>query len=349
MSEVKCWEIPWPESELEYVATCPVCESGERKLLHSSLEDRVFMVANGRWELYQCCSCASGFLDPRPNEKSIHKAYGIYYTHKDPISRQKSSFSASQANSIRKRLVNGYYNHYFGTERKPSLSIGRWLLHLYPGFHGKANAMIRYLPKPRAGQLLLDVGCGNGEFLSLAKEVGWVVKGVEPDPTAFEIAKSHGLDVSLGGIEQLSLRKASFDVITISHVIEHVHDPRMLLRAVFELLKPGGVLFVDTPNIEGYCAKAFGVNWRGLEVPRHLVLYSRFGISSLLREQGFRQIEFRHRRDMSKNMALKSRRIELGKSPYDKTYRSLPLTHLIKLIMLRRRESEFLTVLAKKP
>jgi 2-polyprenyl-3-methyl-5-hydroxy-6-metoxy-1,4-benzoquinol methylase len=93
--------------------------------------------------------------------------------------------------------------------------------------------------------------------------------------------------VIAGGIDALDGQAAIFDVITLSHVIEHVHDVGGTLRACHRLLKPGGRLWLETPNVAALGHKVFGVNWRGLEAPRHLVLFSAPALKQLLQDAGF--------------------------------------------------------------
>ena len=294
--------------------------------------------------------CIRDSLNPRPDRSSIHKAYGTYYTHESTDNNQKPVEELSKLRKIRRMLVNGYYNYHHGTRRAPANVLGAWLLFLYPRFRKTLKAQFRYLPKPEAGQSLLDIGCGNGNFLSLAAEVGWKVSGVDPDPKALNIARSHGYEVFQGGIEQLHGSNELFDVITMNHVIEHVHDPVDFVRSAYRLLKPGGILFIDTPNIESTGAKIYGKNWRGLEAPRHLVLFSKIGLSDILTNNGFSRVSFFPRQEVRKDIALKSFRIKLGKSPYDNTVRRLPPLLFLRNILPRAPyREEFLTVLARKP
>jgi len=264
---------PWPQIDLEAVAHCPVCNGTERSLLYKGLADRVFCVADGMWDLYRCTQCASGYLDPRPTSGSIGRAYEGYYTHDaedHPIVRRKG-----RIRSLVHDLVNGYQNRRYGLKRSPALSMGRWLLPLLPSLRTAADAECRHLPpRPAGGGRLLDVGCGNGGFLMLAKQAGWQVEGLDFDAGAVQAARSRGLDVHHGGIEVLEGRSTCYDVITLCHVIEHVHNPIATLRRLHALLKPGGVLWLDTPNLSSLGAVRFGPHWRGLEVPRHLVLFS---------------------------------------------------------------------------
>jgi 2-polyprenyl-3-methyl-5-hydroxy-6-metoxy-1,4-benzoquinol methylase len=135
---------------------------------------------------------------------------------------------------------------------------------------------MRHLPRqlPRPGATLLDVGCGNGEFLAMARAAGWQVQGVDFDPLAVAAAHKRGLDVRQGGLEQVAHHAAHYDWITCSHVIEHVHDPVQWLQDMVKLLRPGATLWLQTPNIDSVGHEQFGADWRDLDAPRHLVIFN---------------------------------------------------------------------------
>lgn len=349
MSKKESWEYDWPKESLEHVRFCPVCKGTESTLLLNGLVDNAFHVAPGRWNLYQCRYCKSAYLNPRPDKKSIHKAYGVYYTHEAPAESKLLDGELSIIRKFRRLLSNGYFNYHHGTKREPSIRLGAWLLLFFPGFRKRANALFRYLPKPKPSQKLLDVGCGNGDYLVLASEAGWKVKGVEPDPKALEVARSRGLEVVPGSIEDVAQTGELFDVITMSHVIEHVHDPVNFVKLAYRCLKPGGILYIDTPNIESFGAEKFGRNWRGIETPRHLVLLSKSGLENLLDQASFSHASFKPRSVVRKNIALRSYRMELGKSQFDETINKLPLgTRALLLVPRKKDREEFLTVLAVK-
>jgi 2-polyprenyl-3-methyl-5-hydroxy-6-metoxy-1,4-benzoquinol methylase len=289
----KEWVDFWPDNELELLGHCPVCRSKQRELLHAGLRDRAFRVAPGAWTLYRCLGCQSGYLDPRPTVDSIGRAYTNYYTHQTndhPIVRRIGVLRTFLHDAL-----NGYRNAVYGLNRQPSLPLGRWLIPLLPPLKAAVDAECRHLPRPVSNGLVLDVGCGNGGFLCLAKEIGWQVYGIDMDPKAVEMARSRGLNVECGGIELLSHESQKYDVITLSHVIEHVHDPLDLLHQLYRLLKPGGVLWIETPNLRSLGYKYFKSSWRGLESPRHLVLFDSISLIDILSKVGFISIKQRWR------------------------------------------------------
>ncbi len=341
---------PWPQSDLEAVPHCPVCNSTERSLLYGGLTDRVFGIADGMWDLYKCAQCASGWLDPRPTSGSIGRAYESYYTHEaedHPIVRRKG-----RIRSLLHDLINGYQNRRYGLKRSPALPMGRWLLPLLPSLRSAADAECRHLPPlPAGGGRLLDVGCGNGGFLMLAKQAGWQVEGLDFDVGAVQAARSRGLEVHHGGIEVLEGRSACYDVITLCHVIEHVRDPIANLSRLHALLKPGGLLWLDTPNLSSLGAARFGPNWRALEPPRHLVLFTPTSLMDSLFSAGFISCK-QHWRGMSlfevyaSSEAIANGGIGLGASHQGHPPLQDIFAELREMIQPSRRE--FLTISAHK-
>ena len=132
---------------------------------------------------------------------------------------------------------------------------------------------------------LLDVGCGNGDFIARMQSFGWSVCGVDPDPAAVGRVRSQGLQVYSGMIADVPDANR-YDVITISHVIEHVADPVALLRECRRRLRPNGTLIITTPNIKSIGHWWFKGYWRGLELPRHLILFSSASLTECVSQSG---------------------------------------------------------------
>lgn len=279
----------WPASGLEAVPACPLCGAPERSLAYPGLRDYFFDSAPGEWSLYQCQQCGSGYLDPRPTRETIGSAYSRYYTH------QSYDSSSTGLRRLWHALRDDYLKAAFGVQSKHVLWPGRWLLRLFPiGRQGIDAALARNLEcQPAPGARLLDVGCGNGNFLEFARRAGWQVRGVDLDPIAVAAARTRGLDVLEGAIELLDAESACYDRITLSHVLEHVFDPWDLLARCHRLLKPGGVLWLETPNMQSAGRAAFGPYWRGLEPPRHLFLFSRKCLRDGVTNIGFSDIQDR--------------------------------------------------------
>ena len=350
LKQVHPWFATWPVEELERVFRCPVCGSADREVLHDGVVDNVFFVAAGKWTLHCCKHCRSAYLDPRPSPASIGKAYGTYYTHAiDAVQDEVTQLGFFRR--LRRMLSNGYLNQLYGTQRQPTSRLGHWLAKLLPGQFQTLDVNFRYLPKPCKGQRLLDVGCGNGSFLVSAREAGWMVSGIEPDPKAAAAARQCGLDVTVGTVDLLAEQSDCFDAITLSHVIEHVYEPLELLKIIHRLLKEDGILYIDTPNIQSHSAGLFKQNWRGLESPRHLVLFNLASLTKLLTSTGFTKIKIRRRTAVRQGMHLRSMRMAGGLPPYGRDH-SARLGWFerfrMNLVFTKTNRLEFITLTARK-
>ncbi|WP_439106866.1 class I SAM-dependent methyltransferase [Congregibacter sp.] len=189
-------------------------------------------------------------------------------------------------------LLNDYRAYTYGHSRTPVVLGGRWVVPLIHSMRASIDSTYRHLaPRTDNAGILLDYGCGNGDFLTIAKSMGWSVGGVDFDPVAVRLARAKGLDVALIKAGEALQGEGLYDVITLSHVLEHVHDPLHLIHDLFRLLKPGGVLWLETPNISSIGHRTFGRFWRGLEPPRHLILFSSETLERVLLRAGFKDIE----------------------------------------------------------
>jgi SAM-dependent methyltransferase len=128
----------------------------------------------------------------------------------------------------------------------------------------------------------LDIGCGTGTLLRAAVNVGWDALGTEVAPAAVEAVRAEGLDAVLGTTAELGLPAASFDVVSMIEVIEHVAEPDRLLADAARLLRPGGVLYLTTPHGRSLSARMLGAGWSAVTPPDHLQLFSIAGLSAAL-------------------------------------------------------------------
>lgn len=340
----------WPDEDLERLGRCPVCATEERRLLFADLWDNAFRVAPGLWTLWRCEGCESGYLDPRPTPASIGRAYGRYYTHEQPW---VSPPPASTLQKLRAALANGYRNRRYGTARQPALAAGHVLARLFPPLARPSDLAFRFLERrPRDGPRprLLDIGCGAGAFLATAAEAGWDASGLDFDSKAVEGARGRGLDVRLGGLETVADRRDRYDAITLSHVIEHLHDPVAALATICSILKPGGRLVIETPNIDAIGRSLYGPNWRGLEPPRHLVIFNRRGLARTLARSGFEAIRFKRDKPELRGLGLQSARMAAGLDPETPApgIKEPPRWQRLRSALSRSR-AEFLIVTCEKP
>lgn len=153
------------------------------------------------------------------------------------------------------------------------------------------TAALRRLMEHYQGQRksLLDVGCGTGRFLRLARDLGWEVFGIEPGQRGYEQAcASVGPERVCREPLDNSRADGSFFLITLLDVLEHVHDPLDLLRCCRRLLAPDGYLLVRSPNFACWERWLFGPHWYGLQLPTHLTHFTRRHLGLAARQIGLR-------------------------------------------------------------
>ncbi len=275
----------WPARDLETLGKCPVCNATHRTCLFSGLRDFAFAAAPGEWTMWRC-ACGVAYLDPRPTLSSIGAAYSRYYTHAE--GHERNAIARGQpVRRVLDALKHDYLNQTFGYQL-PAIPFGAVLVRRHSKARRALEHSIRHLPAPSSnGMRLLDAGCGNGEFLEIATQLGFVSVGLDPDPKAVEAGRRAGLDIRRGTLPGSALESGSFDHVTLKDVLEHLHQPVQTLVEIRSLLKPGGRIWISQPNLGAIGLTEFGPYWRGLEPPRHLSLTDVDGMRDLLQRSGF--------------------------------------------------------------
>lgn len=216
---------------------------------HTSPE--FFMNKNG-YDLYRCSGCGLIFVWPLPQDSAE-----IY--SQDYFSGANKGF--------------GYAD--YNADKKPMLSA--WFKYL---------ALIEKL-LPKKGQLL-DVGAATGFFMRLAKERGWQVSGVEISNFVAQFGREAGLEIFTGTLENAPFADESFDLITMWDVVEHLPQPPEFFAQANRLLKPGGVIAINTPDAGSSLARLLGKKWHLIVPPEHLYYFNLNSLSLLLRKTGFK-------------------------------------------------------------
>jgi 2-polyprenyl-3-methyl-5-hydroxy-6-metoxy-1,4-benzoquinol methylase len=214
---------------------CPVCGSSHHQPAYSAPTTR----GQDRklWVVDECADCEHQFMNPQPSWDELQPYYNEGYEPYSP-------------------------SHGSDTEDATQILIAR------------RSGRFRHIPIP-VGQRLLDVGCGAGFFLRIAKKLGAIEQGVEPSEYAASVAKQQGLNVFCGTLEDfVAQTSARFDVITSNHVIEHVPDPVSTLAAMKRLLAPGGFIWIAVPNAAYPPSKALKGLWHSADLPYHLMQFS---------------------------------------------------------------------------
>jgi 2-polyprenyl-3-methyl-5-hydroxy-6-metoxy-1,4-benzoquinol methylase len=209
-------------------------------------------------------------------------AYEQYYTHS----------AAATSRHVLSRLFLaakcGYFANVWGYREgagKLTRLLGL-LPYIYPGRKTELDFAVMWLDGRTKGRLL-DVGAGGGALVERMRQLGWEAEGLDFDTRSVENARSRGLTFHLGGLLDQRFAENSFDALTMSHSIEHVHDPVGWLAEAKRILKPGGRLAIATPNARSWLHRRFHENWFALDPPRHLYLFNRHALASTLRKAGF--------------------------------------------------------------
>ncbi len=275
------FDTAWPEEDLEAVSECPCCGCSERSLAYSEVQDWAFHTAPGRWQYWSCGGCRALYLSQRPTPASIGNAYARYYTH-------GGVQPGGHLQHFKQRLRNEYWSYRLKTSLAPRLGLPRWAAWVTAAMEpwiAEPFGLRQWVQLPKG--LLIDVGCGNGDKLKLASQLGWQAQGIELDASAVQAAQAQGLRVEQGGYELLAHYKGQVDCVVCSHVLEHVHQPLHMLELLLASLKPQGVLLLSVPNAASFLRNHYGENWRGLEAPRHLAIPDGAWLMAHLRAQGF--------------------------------------------------------------
>lgn len=233
------------------IKNCPVCQSEQVKWLFESKDFK--NTTNKIFSYRKCQHCDLFSIYPRPQPQELLAYYPEdYVPYKEP---GKENWS-----KINKRL---HRRHYLIRCRAVNSAIG-------------------------GGTLLLDIGCGSGNFLvELLRDGNWRAIGIDINPYAVQTATSRGLDIRLGDLMDLEFPTSSFDAVTIWDVLEHVRNPKRTIEEIRRILKPEGYLFLSTPNGNSLQARLWQKYWVGWDIPRHLQVFTYHVLFNMLEDTGF--------------------------------------------------------------
>jgi 2-polyprenyl-3-methyl-5-hydroxy-6-metoxy-1,4-benzoquinol methylase len=261
---------------------CPAC-GAEGRETYTGLRDRLFS-APGEWRIVRCPSSGCGvlWLDPAPLADDLPRAYAGYFTHAEaPAALPRRRLRAA----VRRGYLALRYGAYGDNVSRGQKLLGL-ILYAWPFRRLDADAAVMSLPVASGGRVL-DVGCGGGGLLASLAHAGWHAEGVDPDGDAVTLARTRGLDARVGVLTDAAYADGTFDAITMSHVIEHVPDPRAVLTEARRILRPGGRLAIVTPNARAVGHWWFRASWVALDPPRHLSIFTLPALRRLLEESGF--------------------------------------------------------------
>jgi 2-polyprenyl-3-methyl-5-hydroxy-6-metoxy-1,4-benzoquinol methylase len=233
--------------------TCAACGGNQFRVVFDGLG----VPGEERYSVRQCRRCRLGVTDPQPSEDALRRLYqSEYYRTAEP------------------------------GQQNPLIRIGRYLVRQVLSDH---DLLLGTAQRGR----ILDIGCGNGEFLRRMGELGWETYGTDSSPAAVQLARRVAKDVRLARASEPVFDDKQFDAVTMFNVFEHVPDPVETLAEVHRILKDGGTLVLEVPNVQSLAFRIVKRSWIGLDVPRHLYHYSPKALIALAQAQGFQVERFR--------------------------------------------------------
>lgn len=232
---------------------CPICGSGENREKIRSKDFR-YNISVEYFSIVECKKCGFLFLNPRPRGEEAFKFYPSYFYTKDK--------------SVSYKLIE-------------------------PIFAKAHKSIIKLFKKYKNNGRSLDIGCGNGIFVSAMLEGGFDAWGVEPNSEAERFVDKHIKGrILFKDLKDCAFEGERFDVITCFQALEHISDLGAVLKEMARILKDDGFLYISVPNADFFEFKLFGAYAYNLEVPRHLYFFKRPAIIKLLNSNGFNNIKF---------------------------------------------------------
>lgn len=271
---------------MEELKNCPICNHSSFSHFLNCID---YTVSRKTFNIVSCEYCGFKFTNSRPEKEAI----GKYYESEDYISHSNSK--------------KGLFNIIYQAVRKYTI-------------RKKVKLISNISRKKKEGKSILDIGCGTGEFLNACKNKGWRTLGIEPGKQARKYAISHyGIEVKEESA-LTSLEDQTFDVITLWHVLEHVHELNERMRELRRLVKPEGKLIIAVPNYLSYDAAHYGTYWAAYDVPRHLYHFSPNTMTQLLGNYGIQIQKMLPMKFDSFYVSLLSEKYKSGKTNFLKAF-----------------------------
>ena len=236
------------EHSLETLKSCPSCG-------HDSFNDNLVCLdhtySKEHFRLVECEHCKLIFTNPRPNEQAIGKYYDNpeYVSHTDTRS--------------------GLLFTLYGLVKARALKQKR-----------------RYLEQLTSGRTVLDYGAGSGDFCAELATNNWSVSAYEPDAGARKRISEKNKQIEV--LDNLSqLESNSRSVITLWHVLEHVHALEQTVKEFHRILAPTGTLIIAVPNHTSFDARFYSSEWAAYDVPRHLYHFNPETLGTFMKSNGY--------------------------------------------------------------
>src|SRR6476660_9306605 len=271
---------------------CDLCHSNQSDVMVKQ-RDLLMEVSRDLFTIVKCRHCGLVYLNPRPSKELLGSYYPTdYYPPVQTKSRPKFQQVVKRLSSRLKRSVledyYGYPSSGGSVRWRPVRKLLLWPDKTWRELKGS-------YPLPWRGQgKVLDVGCGSGGNLKTLQDQGWDPYGIEiSDVAAAHARELVTRNIHTGTLESAPFPPQSFDLVFMSHSLEHLPSPVDALRRVHRLLKDDGLLAVSVPNVNSLEFKLFGRWWFPLDPPRHFYHFEKSSLSEIMAQAGFQLYRFR--------------------------------------------------------
>ena len=234
----------------EKLKNCPICGNEKHCLTINAID---YTVSKEKFEIVECQHCKFVFTNPRPDQESIGKYY-------------ESDTYISHTNS-KETLFEKVYH----------------LVRNYT-LKSKLNIINRYAENNKS---ILDYGCGTGAFLSICKQNGWKIEGIEPNISARNQTEDSLNQKIFENKDEIETSK-KYKVITLWHVLEHVHELNETFEWLKNRLEDNGRLMIAVPNHLSEDANEYKEHWAAYDVPRHLYHFDQNSMGKLTKKFGMK-------------------------------------------------------------
>lgn len=246
------------------VNICPICSSNESKTI-TEVQDYELNTCKNIWKIYECKNCYVWWLNPRPNANELNIIYPeTYYAY-----------------NFEKKIGKFIYT--------AKLILDRI----------KLNKIFNYHPEKIKSYL--DIGCGDGRYLKIAKKIGLLqnnIIGIEINQAQTKHLSSVGFNIKIGSVENIDelIKNKKIDLITMFHVIEHISNVKETLIKLKNILNKDGLLVVETPNYDSLDCQLFKKSyWGGYHCPRHWTIFNPESIKKAMDIVGFEVIKIEYK------------------------------------------------------
>ncbi len=236
------------------IQNCPACGSSKYEKVLTASD---YLVSGESFEIMECNDCSLRFTSPIPDSNEVVN----YYESDKYISHVKR--------------VTSIFETVYKIVRKFTLCSKR--------------KIVKRISQKKSGSVL-DIGCGTGEFLKTMKQSGWEITGVEVNEEARKLADVNTNSVILTQTEFIESTQ-KYDLITLWHSFEHLHELDKYLNKIFTSLNANGVVIIAVPNYKSFDAEYYQHNWAAYDVPRHLYHFSPEAMVKLMEKFNFKLMQ----------------------------------------------------------